>query len=153
MMGGMAIISMMSMFDVARFYYSRMQVQTATQMAAQAAWRTCDTTKLPATTNCPGLTAALNASLRSSTLGSNVTLKAGSPSEAYYCVATDGTLTHVSAASTKPANCGAVGSVSDQPGDYLKVQTSYTYAPLFRGISVGSLLPTTISGASLMRLN
>jgi hypothetical protein len=39
-----------------------------------------------------------------------------------------------------------------QPGDYIKVQTTFTYTPLFKGITVGSLLPTKITSTTYMRL-
>src|SRR4051812_40734511 len=45
--------------DVSIYVYQRMQVENATQIAAQAAWKACDLPQLPATTNCPGLATAL----------------------------------------------------------------------------------------------
>src|SRR6516225_2113233 len=54
--------------DASIYIYQRMQVENATQVAAQAALKTCST-KLPATTNCPGLLAAMQRALQSTSLG------------------------------------------------------------------------------------
>src|SRR5690242_4453321 len=79
-------IATLNVAEVSIYIFQRMQVENATQMAAQAAWKTCDTSQLPATTNCSGLTAAVTSSVRSTSLGSRVQLVSGSPSEGYYCV-------------------------------------------------------------------
>jgi len=54
--------------DVSIYVYQRMQVENATQVAAQAALKTCSS-QLPATTNCAGLTTAVNNALGSTSLG------------------------------------------------------------------------------------
>jgi len=68
--------------DVSIYVYQRMQVDNATQVAAQAALKTCSS-KLPATTSCTGLTTAVNNALGSTSLGASVSLISGSPSEGY----------------------------------------------------------------------
>jgi Flp pilus assembly protein TadG len=151
LIAGSLVFAMLNTVDVARYYYARMQVQNAAQMGGQSAWQTCNVPNLPATTNCSGLSAAVTTAVQSTSLGTNVTLQSGSPSEGYYCVDTSGALHYVSAVSSPPSDCSSVGSVSDTPGDYIQVQTSYTYAPYF-AISVGGLLPTPITATSLMRL-
>jgi hypothetical protein len=138
--------------DIARYLFARTAIQNATQMAAQTAWQTCGTALLPATTSCPGLTAALTAAVHSSSLGTRVALAAGSPTEAYYCVNSAGALVSVSAISSKPADCSSVGNAAGQPGDYIKIQASYAYKPLFSGISVAGRFTTPIAVTSIMRL-
>ncbi len=151
LMIGLLSIALLNMVDVAQYYYARTAVENATQMATQSAWKTCDPTKLPATTNCPAFQTAVSTGAHSTTLGAAVVVQQGSPSEAYYCVDTNGVLTRVSNVSSKPADCSAWGS-ADQPADYIKVQTSYIYHPIFTGVSIGSLLPSAITSTSMMRM-
>lgn len=145
--------AMLAGVDAADLYVHRLQVESATQMAAQAAWKSCDTTKLPATTNCTGFNAAVTASLQSTSLGTKITLQTGSPTEGYYCVNTAGTLQEVGdVSSPAPADCSSVGQASDQPGDYVQIKTQYTHAPIFNVLGFSSLIPTSIQATSLMRL-
>jgi Flp pilus assembly protein TadG len=138
--------------DVSIYIYQRMQAQNATQVAAQAAWKTCDPSKLPATTNCPGLTTAMNNAVASTSLGTSVSLISGSPSEGYYCVNSSNALQYVSDVSSKPADCTAAGMPSLQPGDYIQVQTTFPYAPLFPHLSVTSAFATPINSTAILRL-
>jgi hypothetical protein len=55
--------------------------------------------------------------------------------------------------SPKPANCTLAGSTTTKPGDYLLIQVTYTYAPLFTGASIAALLPTTITNSAWVRLS
>lgn len=146
---------MLNGVEIARFYFAKMEVQNATQMAAQKVWKTCDTpAKAPVTINCSGRTTAITTGLQSTSLGSSVSLSTGFPTEAYYCAATsDGALISVGAVtSAKPSTCSPSGSGSDTPGDYVVIQAQYTYQPIFSGITVGSLLPTTITSSTTMRI-
>jgi hypothetical protein len=129
-----------------------MQAENATQIAAQAAWKACDLPKLPATINCPGLATAMQNALTSTSLGTRVSLISGSPSEGYYCVNSSNALQYVSDVSSKPADCTAAGMPSLQPGDYIQVQTTFTYTPLFPGISVASTFASPINRTDFMRL-
>jgi Flp pilus assembly protein TadG len=138
--------------DVSTYIYQRMQTENATQVAAQAAWKACDPSQLPATTNCPGLATAIQNALASTSLGTSVSLISGSPSEGYYCVNSSNALQYVSDVSSKPADCTAAGMPALQPGDYIQVQTTFTYAPFFRGLSVASTFPTPINRTAIMRL-
>ena len=137
--------------DASIYIYQRMQVENATQVAAQAALKTCST-NLPATTNCPGLLAAMQQALQSTSLGTNVTLANGSPSEGYYCINTTNALQYVSDVSSKPADCTAAGTPALQAGDYIQVQTTFTYQSLFRGLSIASTFPTPINRTAMLRL-
>ena len=146
---------MLNGVEIGRFYFAKMELQNATQMAAQNVWKTCDTTaKSPATVNCSARNAAIRRGLESTSLGSNVSIVAGYPTEAYYCASTtNGTLVNVGAVtSAKPSTCSPNGSGSDTPGDYIVIQAQYTYTPIFRSITIGSLLPTTITSTTTMRI-
>lgn len=146
---------MLNGVEIARYYYAEMQVQNATQMAGQAVWKACDSpAKSPATIRCSARTAAITTALRSTSLGSGVSLSTGYPTEAYYCASTtDGSLTSVGAVtSPKPTTCYPTGSAADTPGDYIVIQSQYTYTPIFTGITIGSLLPTTMTSRTRMRI-
>src|SRR5689334_20211076 len=80
---GFLSVATLNVAEISVYIFQRMQVENATQMAAQAAWKTCDTSHLPATTNCPGLNTALTNSVQSTPLGARVRFQAGSPSEGY----------------------------------------------------------------------
>jgi Flp pilus assembly protein TadG len=148
-------LALANVVDVTIYLYQRMQVQNATEVAAQAAWKTCDLTALPLTTDCSTLAASVTAvqnALASTSLGTAVSLVSGSPSVGYYCVNSSNALQYVSAISSKPADCTAAGTPSLQPGYYIQVQTTYTYTPIFPGMSISGTFPTPINSASLMRL-
>src|SRR6478736_3179464 len=85
---GMLAFGLLNTADISIYIYKRMQVENATEMAVQAAWKTCDPSlgRLPATTSCPGLTTAITQAAQSTTLGNQVSVQTGSPSEAYYCL-------------------------------------------------------------------
>ena len=138
--------------DVSMYIYQRMQAENATQIAAQAAWKACDLTKLPATTNCPGLATAMQNALQSTSLGTRVSLISGSPFEGYYCINLSNALQYVSDVTSKPADCAAAGMPGLQPGDYIEVKTTFTFTPLFPGLSVASTFATPINRTAFMRL-
>jgi Flp pilus assembly protein TadG len=145
-------LALVNVTDVSIYIYQRMQAENATQVAAQAAWKACDLSQLPATTNCPGLATAVQNALGSTSLGTRVTLISGSPSEGYYCVNSSNALQYVSDVSSKPADCTAAGMPSLQPGDYIQVRTTFPYAPLFPGLSVTGTFSTPINRTAIMRL-
>jgi hypothetical protein len=45
-----------------------------------------------------------------------------------------------------------VGNAAATPGDYIKISTTYTFAPMFPGTVVAKLLPTTMTSMTMMRL-
>ena len=149
---GFLSFALVNVVDVSVFVYQGMQAENAAQVAAHAVWKACDLSHLPATTNCPGLTSAVNNSLASTSLGTRISLASGSPSEGYYCVNSSNELQYVSDISSKPADCSAAGMPGLQPGDYIQVQTTFPYAPLFPGISVTSTFTTPINSTALIRL-
>ena len=144
-------IALANVTDVSIYIYQRMQVENATEIAAQAALKTC-ATKLPATINCNGLTTAMQNALQSTTLGTSVAFASGSPAEGYYCVNSVNALQWVAAVTAKPADCTAAGTPALQPGDYIQVQTTFTYHSLFPGLSVAGAFPSPITRTSMMRL-
>jgi Flp pilus assembly protein TadG len=138
--------------DIARYLYQDMEVQNAAQSGAQAAWSSCTVAQLPATTNCSGLSAAVTAAVHGTSLGTSVSLATGSPSEAYYCVNSSGALVWVAAVSSPPSDCSSVGNSTGTPGDYIKVQVSYAYSPMFPALTVAATFPTPTTSTSMMRL-
>jgi Flp pilus assembly protein TadG len=150
--GGLLCFATLNVVDIFRYMVQQMQVANATQMGAQAAWKTCDLPQLPATTNCSGLAAAVTNAVQSTSLGTSITLQVGSPSEGYYCVNASNALQYVSDVNNKPADCSVAGMPNAQPGDYISVQTTFAYAPLFSGITVAGKFPTPIVKTAMMRL-
>jgi Flp pilus assembly protein TadG len=167
LVGGFLSVALLNMVDVSIYIFQKMEVDNAAQAGAQAAWNLCgpttgpnESSQLPATLintstsmpNCPGLTAAVTAAVQSTGLGTNVTLQFGSPAEGYYCLNSSNALVYVSSVSNPPANCSSVGEASLQPADYIQIQTTFTYTPLFTGITVANLLTTPITSTALIRL-
>jgi Flp pilus assembly protein TadG len=150
--GGLLAFAALNVVDISRYIVQQMQVANATQMGAQAAWKTCDPPRLPATTNCSGLAAAVTNAVQSTSLGTSITLQPGSPSEGYYCVDASNALQYVGDVNNKPADCSAAGMPNIQPGDYISVQTTFAYAPLFSGITVAGKFATPIVKIAMMRL-
>jgi Flp pilus assembly protein TadG len=145
--------SLANVTDVSIYIYQRMQVENATQVAAQAALKTCGSgSTLPATTNCANLLTAITTAMQSTSLGTAVTLQNGSPSEGYYCINASGALQFVSSVASRPADCTAAGMPSLQPGDYITIQTTFTYTPIFAKLSVAAGFPTPIIRSAILRL-
>src|SRR5258708_20325369 len=153
---GILAFGVLNTADISMYIYKRMQLENATEMAVQAAWKTCDPSKgyLPATTMCPSLTTAITNAAQSTTLGSNVSIQTGSPTEGYYCLNSSGALQFVAAVtSTPPADCTSTGVPSMQPADYIQITAAYAYAPLFPGVTVAGVFTTPIVKTGMMRLN
>jgi Flp pilus assembly protein TadG len=151
---GLLSLGMLNVTDVSIYLYQRMELENATQMGVQAAWKTCDPNnkQLPATTNCPGLTTAITNAVQSTSLGTKASLQSGSPAEGYYCMNSSDALQYISAVSSKPADCTAAGMPSLQPADYIQITTTFAYAPLFPGITVAGTFATPITKTAMMRL-
>lgn len=149
------IIGVLNAVDVGFYAFERMEVDSAAQAGAQAAWATCFdiTTMLPATQNCAGLNNAITTAVQSTSLGTSVTVASGFPSEGYYCATSSGGLQSVGSLSNRPADCSAAGNPAIGPGDYVQVGVTYPYAPLFPAFSVmGTLGINAITTTSWMRL-
>jgi Flp pilus assembly protein TadG len=152
---GLLSLAVLNITDISVYIYKRMELENATQMAVQAAFKACDPSNgyLPATTNCPGLNTAVTNALESTSLGALVQLQSGSPAEGYYCLNSSGSLQYVSSVSQKPSDCSAVGMATLQPEDYIKVSTSYAYTPMFPGVSVAGAFTTPITKTAMIRLD
>ena len=146
-------VGLLNTVDVSAYMYQRMQVENATEMGAQAAWKACNLNSLPAMTNCPGLMAAVTSAVRSTSLGKKVALQSNSPSEGYYCINSSNTLQYVSSIESKPADCTAAGTPNLEPADYIKISTAFAYQPMFSGITVAGLFATPITSTAWMRLD
>jgi len=146
-------MAVLNVADISVFMYDRLQVNNATQAGAQAAWENCDLNHLPVTTKCPAMPAKVAAAVQSTSLGTAVQLVSGYPSDAYYCVNTSGALQYVSDYANPPSDCSAAGSASTVPAEYVKVQTTFTYVPIFTGLSILSFLPSTITSTAWVRLH
>jgi hypothetical protein len=122
-------------------------------MPAQAAMKICDQNALPATTNCSGLNDAITSAIHNTSLGTAVSLASGYPIEGYYCTNSSNVLQYVSGVSSKPSNCSAAGDATVAPADYIQVQVSAPYQPLFGVSVVGALGWTSINMTSWMRMD
>lgn len=160
------IVPTSSAIDLSFYSYEKMELNNAAQAAAQAAFATCSPSSLPAATKCSGLQTALATAAHSTGLGTLAALQTSS--EGYYCVNTSGVLQLVGTAGIIPAsgagtapvppsgNCAAQGTSftgnTQAPGDYVQITVNYAYSPLFRGLSVLALVPTTMTRTAWMRL-
>lgn len=145
----------LNLTDLSVYIYTKMQVDLAAQEAVGAARVLCDTSaELPATvgTNCPGLTDAMLAAARTTSLGDKITL--GTPIEKFYCANPASTLVVVKDADkTPPTTCkDTLTGSSAKPGDYISVTAAYTFTPVFPGASVATYMPAQITRTAWMRL-
>jgi Flp pilus assembly protein TadG len=148
---GFLSLAVLNVSDIGIYLVKRMQVENAAQMGTMAALQACDPEHVPATVNCAGLNAAVTAAIQGTSLGSSVTLQ-GAVSEGYYCLNASSVLQFMSSVSSKPANCSAAGMPALQPADYLRVQVTFSYVPLFSGISVAGQFATPIVKVAMVRM-
>jgi Flp pilus assembly protein TadG len=127
--------ALLNAFDLGIYAYQQMQVKQAAQVAAGAAFTSCSQQGYSSlSSGCSGFTTMINNAAQSATsLGSNIT---ATTAENNYCVSNTGTLTTAGCTTTS---------------HYLKVTTSFTYTPMFRNVTVTSLLPTTITSTAWVR--
>jgi Flp pilus assembly protein TadG len=146
--GLMLVLGLLNAVDVGFYAYKRMEVENAAEVGGQAAWKTCNnltSPMLPATQinastglpNCPQLNATITTAIQSTTLGTAVSLASGYPAENYYCVNASNALILQGPVSSPPATCSTGVA---PPGDYIQVQVTYPYQPMFSGLSVMSAL-------------
>lgn len=147
------VIGLVNGVEIARWYLQSMQVSNAVQSATLAVWSACDVKSLPAKTKCAGLNSAIATGLASTSLGTSVRATDGYPKEGYFCVNGAGALQKVANyTEAKPSTCTAAGSATTKPGDYVIVSASYNFSPIFSGLTIGNLMPKTMSSAGSMRL-
>src|SRR5215218_11253418 len=81
LVGGFLCLAVVNVTDIGIYLYKRMQVENAALVGTMSALKACDVSHLPATVNCPGLTAAVTTAIQSTSLGNAVTLDGGAVSE------------------------------------------------------------------------
>jgi hypothetical protein len=143
----------LNLVDFSVRIWSQMQLDNAAEIGAQAAYNACAGVAEPVTTNCTSMNSAVTTAIQSTSLGTNVTLASGSPTETYYCTNTStNTLQSVGTPSSPPSpfDCTAAGNPSVTPGDYITVKVNYTFNPMFPGLSL--LSSSTLSSTGLTRL-
>lgn len=161
------VVPMLNVADIGLYVFQKMQLQQASQVAAQAAWKLCDPSKgnyLPAATHCPNLVSTMTTAAQNTSLGTAATLQTSH--EQYYCTNASGGLVAVGTQGTinttgtntdpsgAPGNCSGVVSGSlAVPGDYVQITVNYSYSPLFRAVSMASFLTTPITQTAWSRLN
>jgi len=148
---GVFAVALFNAVEVGRYAYVLMEAGQATQAGAEAAFVACDSQHVPATQNCPSLNSAVTAAIQGTSLGNKVSLN-GAISEGYYCLDPSNQLVFAASASSKPSDCSSVGSPTLQPVLYLQVHTTYTYAPILAGFTIGSRFPTSIQKTAWMRM-
>jgi Flp pilus assembly protein TadG len=150
------VTAVLNAIDVGYYEYQRMEVENAAQVGAETALANCNdpSYQLPATVKCTGLNTLLTTAIQSTSLGTNVSLASGSPTEGYYCVkTTTGALQSVGSLAAKPTDCSAAGSPGVLPGDYIQVGVTYPYASMFPGVTVMSVWGiSSITMTAWMRL-
>lgn len=149
--GGFLCAAIVNVADISIYLYKRMQVENAALVGTMSALKACDPSHLPATVNCPGLTAAVTAAIQSTSLGNAISLS-GAISEGYYCINSSNVLQYMSDVSSKPANCAAAGMAALQPSDYIRVAVTFSYSPVFSGLSVAGLFVTPITKTAMVRM-
>lgn len=140
--------ALMNVIEVSRYAYISAQVAAATQAGAQAAAMACDTTKSPATTNCPALADAVDEAVADTSLGSEVS-REGAIEEGWYCVNGQGALHYEGGPGSKPSSCGGSAGA---PGLYLKVSTTYAFEPIFPGLTIAAAFSDNIERTAWMRM-
>jgi Flp pilus assembly protein TadG len=142
---------LLNSIDFSFLIWAKMEVENAAQMGAQAAYATCSSGPLPATTGCANLSSAVTTAVQGTSLGTAVSLPGDSPDEDYGC--TSGTTLKTVGDYSSPPNpfdCSAVGDPSHTPGDYVIVNVTYSYTPIFSGLS---LAPSqTLRSSAIQRL-
>ena len=151
LVGGFLCLAVVNVADIGIYLYKRMNVENAALVGAMNALKACDATALPATVNCPGLNAAVTAAIQSTSLGAAVTLS-GAIAEGYYCVNSSNALQYVSSVASKPADCSAAGMPALKPADYVQVAVTFSYTPIFSGISVAGMFTTPITKTAMVRM-
>jgi hypothetical protein len=163
---GILTYPFLNVVDYALFAFDGMQVHNAAEMGAQAVAMNCDASSgyLPAFTNCTasnsggGISAstALSNGIQESALGGQVSLDTSYNTTGYkeglYCSTsvTSGSSTTYALvqAGSSDTDCSNVANATDPgqtPLDYISVQVKYTYTPLIAGVTVTSVLNTSIT--------
>jgi hypothetical protein len=164
---GALVFPTLGALDVGFYVYQSMQVREAAQAAAQTVFALCDGQisgfAPPMTTNCTNLQSRIGTAVQSTSLGSGVSWT--TLAEGWYCVGYANSSLNLTASGTTVTvtnGGGTAGSMSstapscangNTAGDYITITTTYSYKPVFPGMSVISLLGgATITKSGLMRV-
>jgi len=148
LISGLLVVLIAQALDFGWYVYCALQVRMAAQAAVAQAAISCNTAaKLPATVNCSGVSTSMTTAAQQVSLGSTITMN--TPSEGYYCV-NGSALVSVGSLGAKPADCTPYSTA--QPGDYVSVTTTHTFAPLFPGLTVVAAYAGPISATAWMRV-
>jgi Flp pilus assembly protein TadG len=145
------VLLLLNSVDLSFLIWAKMEVENAAQMGAQAAYVTCSSGPLPATTNCANLNSAITTAIHGTSLSTGVSQAGGSPNENYGCPS-GASLVSVGTYSSppNPFDCSSVGNPNDNPGDYVIIGVTYSYTPVFPGLSIIS--SQTLASSALQRL-
>jgi Flp pilus assembly pilin Flp len=143
--------ALMNVAEISRYAYLAMEVDAAAQAGAQAAVVKCDPAETPITINCPEADDEIETAISGTSLGQGVTLEEPID-EAWYCLNGEGALQKVSPAGSKPSDCSQAGAPNGRPGLYVRLRTTFTYEPIFPGLTLVEALPETITRSAMMRL-
>jgi Flp pilus assembly pilin Flp len=150
LISGILVFLLLNSIDLGRYIYLRGQVENATQAGAHSVWEKCDPMKLPIVTKCYANQTAAKAAVVSviSSILEGIANDHVTITESYYCTDAAGALHSVTNVASLPGQClpGAV------PGDYVQVQLTYPFTPLFGNLTVAGTFGTSISTISYMRL-
>ena len=150
LVAGILVVLLLNGIDLGRYIYLRGQVENAAQAGAHSIWEKCDPMKLPIVTKCYSNQTAAQTAVASvvSSIAQAVSSENISLSEGYYCPDAAGALHPVTNVARLPTQClsGVV------PGDYVEVQVTSSFSPLFGNLTVAALFGTSISMTSYMRL-
>ena len=151
--GAFFILGAASVTDVGRYAYQTSEVNAAAQAGAEGALVACDVAHTPATLNCSGLTSAVTTAIQSTGLGSNVTID-GQITEGYYCLDNNNNLQLAGPANNEPADCTGVANTAStaSPILYLQVPVTYTFQPLFPGLTLAQVFAPAIKRTAWMRM-
>jgi Flp pilus assembly protein TadG len=151
------ITMVMSVVDLGIYIFDSMQVSNAGQALAETIFAKCARTSPPVTTNCTALTTdAENTAVQSTSLGTQVTIS-GSLTEGWYCATGTGSpvTLHKEAdtSQTTAGVCTEVAGETTKQGDYVSATVTYSYSPIFGGLSAASLLTGPITKTVWVRVN
>ncbi|WP_162925208.1 hypothetical protein [Aurantiacibacter odishensis] len=159
---GFLAILIAQILDFGWMAYCSVQVRTAAQAAAAEAASLCQQeTDLPATINCE-TTQSIDLQEKMEQAANRVSIGDASiprivvsePSEGYFCQDSNETLVEVGTLASPPAAdaCATYGT-AEEPGIYVYATASYTFNPLFPGLSVASVLGNPLTAEGWMRLD
>lgn len=148
-----AVISacMVNVAETAHYAYQASEVNAAAQAGAEGALNACDSAHTPATINCPALTAAVTTAIQGTSLGSQVTIN-GAITEGYYCLTTTGPLQKAGPANARPSDCTGVQNGTGAPILYLQAPVTFTYQPIFPGLTIVQTFASPITRTAWMRM-